>query len=90
MFFVGSGEFAGIRVETGVEVVFDLTAAFNVGDDERHEVLVTVLDGGFFDGRGFVLAGPDRLASGPVPVEPGATGWGMLKVWLTSGFMRLA
>ena len=36
--------------------MLDLSAAFDVGDDERHEVLVTVLDGGVFDGRGVILS----------------------------------
>ena len=52
--------------------MFELAAALDVGDDVGHEVLITVADRGVFDRFGFVLAGPDGLACGPVAVEAGA------------------
>src|SRR5699024_3219995 len=74
VFFGISGDFAGFRVEAGVVVVFDLTATFDVGDDERDEVLVTVGDRGVFDRVGVVLSGPGGLSGGAVAIQSSAGG----------------
>lgn len=69
-------DFACLRidVESGDEVVFGLLASADVCDHKVHEILVPIDDLYVLNRCDGVFTGPDGLARGPVPIEPGTTG----------------
>ncbi len=68
-------DFACLRidVESGDEVVFGLLASADVCDHKVHEILVPIDDLYVLNRCDGVFTGPDGLARGPVPIEPGTT-----------------